>query len=270
MATSQKRPRTPSTDYGPSLSPPTLEEITLCYLSVDAALRKNTNNSHPLAVAEGSIATTEIRTTSSDHDSRRSGHVSPWVIIVYLILVVNAILMSAVIIILILLIKDANHYNKKRPALIAWLTIESLFRLCAVCFTAVKYPITHTTIHSLGIFLGKEYYSTLVNSFWPDSDPFKAFVNLPGIRIDLVWFKQGLCYALVNTIIGIWIWVTTWEAVTDVKDDYAKLLAIVGLVACITNNISCLIGTPLVIWASLRTPTSHDDDVVMSQIETRV
>ena len=89
---------------------------------------------------------------------------------------------------------------------------------------------------------GKEYYFTLVNSLWPDSDPFEALVDRPGIRIYFEWVKQGLSYVFINIDIGIWIWVMTWKVVVDIEDNYAKLLATIGLVACIINNISCLIG----------------------------
>ena len=76
------------------------------------------------------------------------------------------------------------------------------------------------------------------------------FVDLSGIRVDLVRFKQVLCYVLVNIGVGIWVWVVTWNAVANIEDNYAKPLAITGLVACLTNNVSCLIGTPFVIFGA--------------------
>ena len=104
MLTSQTRPKTPSTEYGPSLTPPTLEEINICHSSIDVELSENTDNAPPLAVAEDSIAT---RGTGEADNSRRSGYVSPWVL---LILAVNTSAAAAIIIILIQLIIVSVHY----------------------------------------------------------------------------------------------------------------------------------------------------------------
>ncbi|CAG8631763.1 4078_t:CDS:1, partial [Paraglomus occultum] len=96
MSTSQVRPPTPLSEYGPSLTPPTAEEINLRYLSVESS-----ENTGPLLVrmSENAIATTETEEPDSDTC------VSPCDLIsVYLVLIVNATLMSAVIITLIQLI----------------------------------------------------------------------------------------------------------------------------------------------------------------------
>ena len=85
---------------------------------------------------------------------------------------------------------------------------------------------------------GKEYYLTLVNSIWPDSDPFDATVDRPGIRIDLVWLKQGFYYVLYSLIIGIELWIVTWKDVVNDEDNYAELLATTGLVACLINVVN--------------------------------
>src|SRR6185437_11605361 len=73
MSTSQTRPKTPPTEYGPSLTPPTLEEINICHLSIDVELSENTDNAPPLAVAENSIATTGTGEADNDSNRRRSG-----------------------------------------------------------------------------------------------------------------------------------------------------------------------------------------------------
>ncbi|CAG8508214.1 7364_t:CDS:2 [Paraglomus brasilianum] len=169
MSNSQARPTTPLTEYGPSLTPPTAEEINLCYLSAES----NENNA-PLRAytTENAIVTTETGEADSIYSSD-SVHVSPCAFIsVYLALIVNAILMSAGIIILISLIMYANNYKRKRMALITWCIMESVFRLWAVYITAKKSSATYTMTHWLGIFLGKEHYLLLVNSLWPDSVPF--------------------------------------------------------------------------------------------------
>ena len=95
---------------------------------------------------------------------------------------------------------------------------------------------------------GKEYYLTLVNSIWPDSDPFDATVDRPGIRIDLVWLKQGFYYVLYSLIIGIELWIVTWKDVVNDEDNYAELLATTGLVACLINIISYLVGIASMAW----------------------
>ncbi|CAG8616425.1 8126_t:CDS:2 [Paraglomus brasilianum] len=211
MSTSQQLLTTPPPEYGASLSPPELEEIDLPHVSVD--VKSNENNAPP--VAKSVIATTETGEANSDNNS---SHVSLW---------------------------DAQ--TKKRPALIAWCVIESVLRLLVVCITARNYSAPYTIINSLGIFLGKEYYITLVNSIWPDSDPLEATVDRPGIRIDLVWLKQGFYYVLYNLIIGISLWVVTWKDAND-QDDYAKWLATTGLVACLLNITSYFVGIASMAW----------------------
>ncbi|CAG8594888.1 4137_t:CDS:2 [Paraglomus brasilianum] len=141
MSTSQTRPKTPPTEYGPSLTPPTLEEINICHLSIDVELSENTDNAPPLAVAD------------NDSNRGRSGHLPPWV---FLILTVNILATAAIGITLIQLIIYANHYEGRRPALIAWCIAESLFRLWAVYFAVRNFSATYTIIHSLGIFLGQK------------------------------------------------------------------------------------------------------------------
>ena len=109
MSTSQTRPKTPPTEYGPSLTPPTLEEINICHLSIDVELSENTDNAPPLAVAEDSIAT--IGTGEADNDSNRgrSGHLPPWVL---LILTVSILATAAIGISLIQLIIVSVRYPK--------------------------------------------------------------------------------------------------------------------------------------------------------------
>ena len=88
----------------------------------------------------------------------------------------------------------------------------------------------------------------MVNSIWPDSDPFDATVDRPGIRIDLVWLKQGFYYVLYSLIIGIELWIVTWKDVVNDEDNYAELLATTGLVACLINIISYLVGIASMAW----------------------
>jgi len=190
MSNSQARPTTPLTEYGPSLTPPTAEEINLCYLSAES----NESNA-PLRAytTENAIVTTETGEADSIYSSD-SVHVSPCAFIsVYLALIVNAILMSAGIIILISLImvsvrypnvlltivnvkvdvlthfhnfhrQYANNYKRKRMALITWCIMESVFRLWAVYITAKKSSATYTMTHWLGIFLGNSIVSNIIQS----------------------------------------------------------------------------------------------------------
>jgi len=108
MSTSQARPKTPSTEYGPSVTPPTSEEINLCHLSI--AIESSESDA---ATAGNAIATTETGEENGDSDIKDSVHVSQHVVrYAYLALIVNAILMSAVIIILIQLIMVSINDNK--------------------------------------------------------------------------------------------------------------------------------------------------------------
>ncbi|CAG8547993.1 9100_t:CDS:2 [Paraglomus occultum] len=255
MATSQERPKTPPTEYGPSLSPPTVEELNINHISINIELtetlndapelNENTDNAPPLAVAEDTVSVDTVftGTTAADNDSiiKNSGCAAlPCILIsAYLALIVNAILMTAVTLVLILLIIHADNYEERRMALIIWCAVDSAWRLVVVGYIAKKCPVTYTIIHWLGAFLGKEHYIILVNSLWPHSDPFRAAVDRPSIRINRELFLQGSSYAIYNLYFGIWFWVVTWKAVTD---DYAKPLALTGLVACLVNIVSHIIA----------------------------
>ena len=150
-----------------------------------------------------------------------------------------------------------------------------MWRLSAVYITAKNYSATYTILNSLGIFLGKkychmlnskqtippylyvprfyfiilqtgrEYYLTLVNSFWPVSNPFEyeTIIDQPGLRVDLQWTVQGLLYALFNFIFGIWFWAETKKAVynSHFSNNYEKSLATGGLVSCLINVITYII-----------------------------
>ena len=100
MSTSQTRPRTPPSEYGPSLTPPTLEEINLCYVSVDVEPSENNANGSPPPVAEDNVvASMQTEEANGDSNSRRIP--TPYLITIYLGLIVYAMFMAAVIIILI-------------------------------------------------------------------------------------------------------------------------------------------------------------------------
>ena len=45
-------------------------------------------------------------------------------------------------------------------------------------------------------------------------------------------------YTFFNLYFGIWFWVETWIAVNHSSDNYAKLLATTGLVACLINVVN--------------------------------
>ncbi|CAG8574352.1 3048_t:CDS:2 [Paraglomus occultum] len=241
----QQIPTTPPPEYEDSLGPPTFEEIDLSHVLID--VKSVENNTFPQTVTKKVTVTTEIGEANSDNNSRHADYVSPWVLTsVYSVLIVNTILTSTVIMILILMINDAE--TKNRPTLIAWCMIEVALRLLAIYITARNYSVIYTITNSLGIFLGKEYYLTFVNSIWPDSDPFDAVVDLPGIKIDLVWLKQGFYYVLYNIMVGISLWIVTLNEVADGEDDYAKLLTTTGLVACLINMISYLVGIASMAW----------------------
>ncbi|CAG8600038.1 4425_t:CDS:2, partial [Paraglomus occultum] len=185
MSTPQARPKTPPTEYGPSVTPPTFEEINLYHLSIVIE-----SSESDAATTDNAIATIETGEANEYSNCKDSGHVSQYVLITaYLALIVNAILMSAVIIVLIQLIMYANHYEKRRGYLILWCIIEVLWRLWPIGYTAKQASTSYAIIHLLGIFLGKEHYLTLVNSFWPDSDPFGAAVDLSDATIIAVWIK---------------------------------------------------------------------------------
>ncbi|CAG8612687.1 3285_t:CDS:2 [Paraglomus occultum] len=193
-----------------------------------------------LAVAANIITTTETgeANNNSSSSSRRTDHVSPCILIsFYLALIVNTMLMSA------------DSQAEKRPALIAWCTVESMLRLLVVYITARNYSATFTINNFLGIFLGKEYYLTLVTSIWPDSDPLDAAVDLPGIRIDFVWLKQGFLYLLYNLLAGISLWVVTWKDLFNDENNLDKWLATTGLIACLFNITSYLVGIASMAWA---------------------
>ncbi|CAG8618785.1 10803_t:CDS:2, partial [Paraglomus occultum] len=232
MSTSQARPTTPPTEHGPSLTPPTFEEINLCQLSIAI----ESNESDAVTV----IAATETGDANGYSYRKASVHVPQCVLIyVYLTLIVNAVLLSAIIIILIQLLRHANHYQERRIYLIYWGIGEVLWRLCLIGYTAGKASATYTMIHLLGMFLGKEHYLILVNSFWPDFDPFEADANISGIRIDSGLNSHCTVYSCWNLVFGIWFWVATWIAVNHSSDDYAKSLAITGLSACLINVVTC-------------------------------
>ena len=103
MSTSQTRPRTPPSEYGPSLTPPTLEEINLCHVSVDVEPSENNVNGSPPPVAEDNVvASMQTEEANGDSNSRASDRIpTPCLITIYLGLIVYAMFMAAVIIILI-------------------------------------------------------------------------------------------------------------------------------------------------------------------------
>ncbi|CAG8598388.1 754_t:CDS:2 [Paraglomus brasilianum] len=225
------------TTYQKSL--PTEKAVSIVTFPPPTHEKESTKNkTSSLAVEENDNAALETGKASGDNHSRDAGHVSLCVrISVYSVLIFNAILMAAIIIILGILVK----VMKMRAALISWFIIESAFRLSAIFITARKSSASYAITHSLGIFLGKEYYITLVNSLWPYSDPFDAIVNRPGIRIDLVWIKQGFCYILYSLLAGITLWVVTWRESSHSKD-YKMWLATAGLVASLINIVNYFIG----------------------------
>jgi len=114
MATSQERPKTPPTEYGPSLNPPTVEEKNIDHISINVELNENTNNDPPSAVAEDAISATETGQVDNDSVIKDACYSLPCVLIsVYFALIINAMLMAAVIIILIklIIVSDVIRYQ---------------------------------------------------------------------------------------------------------------------------------------------------------------
>jgi len=118
MATFQERPKTPPTEYGPSLSSPTVEEKNIDHISINVELNENTNN---CLVTEDAISVIETEQIDNDSVIKDACYSLPCVIIIYFALIVNAMLMAAVIIILIQLIIVSVRYsgiNMSRQGLI--------------------------------------------------------------------------------------------------------------------------------------------------------
>ena len=112
MATSQERPKTPPTEYGPSLNPPTVEEKNIDHISINVELNESTNDGPPPVVTEDVISATETGQVDNDSVIKDACYSLPCVlIIIYLALIVNAMLMAAVIIILIKLIIVSVRYS---------------------------------------------------------------------------------------------------------------------------------------------------------------
>ncbi|CAG8566019.1 1051_t:CDS:2 [Paraglomus occultum] len=213
---------TTSPEYGDSLGPSTYEKIDLPNVFID--LKSIELTTVPLTVPEKISATTDIEgKANSDKNSRGTDYVSPWILI-------------------------SDTPTESRETLIVWCVIEIALRLLAVYITAINYSARYTIINWLGIFLGKEYYVTFVNSIWPDSNPFDPIVDWPGIKIDHVWLKQGFYYTACNLIIGGPLWIITWNEVIEGENDYAKSLATAGLAASLMNGMSYLVGIASMSW----------------------
>ncbi|CAG8616286.1 3256_t:CDS:1, partial [Paraglomus occultum] len=69
MSTSQTRPRTPPSDYGPSLTPPTLEEINLCHVSIDVEASENKPKGSPPSATEDNVVTSAETEEANDNNN---------------------------------------------------------------------------------------------------------------------------------------------------------------------------------------------------------